>query len=130
MLHSVWDLPWSGTEPVPPVLAGGFFTTEPSGKPLLMNFLYLSFTYFKILQQLFISGLDYINILGLCRSIPANSYSLVPFFLVYLVGFIIIIINNRAAHFACDNYLISGINIGSYRENFVASLRYLGRQLV
>ena len=92
MLHSVWDLLWSGTEPVPPVLAGGFFTTEPPGKPLLMNFLYLSFTYFKILQQLFISRLDYINILGLCRSIPANSYSLVPSFLVYLVGFIIIII--------------------------------------
>ena len=28
------DLPRSGTEPMPPALAGGFFTTEPPGKPL------------------------------------------------------------------------------------------------
>ena len=31
---SLWDLPNSGMEPVPPVLAGGFFTTESPGKPL------------------------------------------------------------------------------------------------
>ena len=29
-----WDLPGPGNEPVSPALAGGFFTTEPSGKPL------------------------------------------------------------------------------------------------
>ena len=29
----MWDFPGSGMEPVSPVLAGGFFTTEPSGKP-------------------------------------------------------------------------------------------------
>ena len=28
-----WDLPGSGIEPVSPTLAGGFFTTEPPGKP-------------------------------------------------------------------------------------------------
>ena len=28
------DLPGPGTEPVSPELAGGFFTTEPPGKPL------------------------------------------------------------------------------------------------
>ena len=27
------DLPKSGTEPASPALAGGFFTTEPAGKP-------------------------------------------------------------------------------------------------
>ena len=27
------NLPGSGTEPVSPALAGGFFTTEPEGKP-------------------------------------------------------------------------------------------------
>ena len=32
-LRVTWDLPRSGTEPVSPVLAGGFFTTEPPGKP-------------------------------------------------------------------------------------------------
>ena len=33
LLHSTWDLPGSGIESVSPALAGGFFTTEPSGKP-------------------------------------------------------------------------------------------------
>ena len=33
MLHSTWDLPGSGIEAVSPALAGGFFTTEPQGKP-------------------------------------------------------------------------------------------------
>ena len=31
--HGMWDLPGSGTEPISPALAGGFFTNEPSGKP-------------------------------------------------------------------------------------------------
>ena len=30
----MWDLPGPGIEPVPLALAGGFFTTEPPGKPL------------------------------------------------------------------------------------------------
>ena len=30
---STWGLPGSGIEPVSPVLAGGFLTTEPTGKP-------------------------------------------------------------------------------------------------
>ena len=30
------DLPDPGTEPVSPALAGGFFTTEPPGKPMLL----------------------------------------------------------------------------------------------
>ena len=29
----MWDFPRSGMEPVSPALAGGFFTTEPPGKP-------------------------------------------------------------------------------------------------
>ena len=29
----MWNLPRSGIEPMSPALAGGFFTTEPSGKP-------------------------------------------------------------------------------------------------
>ena len=31
------DLPDPGIEPSSPVLAGGFFTTEPPGKPLCLN---------------------------------------------------------------------------------------------
>ena len=33
LLQDTWDLPRPGIEPVPPALAGGFFTTEPPGKP-------------------------------------------------------------------------------------------------
>ena len=31
------DLPDPGTEPVSPALAGGFFTTEPPGKPKIIG---------------------------------------------------------------------------------------------
>ena len=31
--YAMWDLSRSGIEPVSPVLAGGFFTTQPPGKP-------------------------------------------------------------------------------------------------
>ena len=40
LLLSMWDLPGLGTEPVSPAL-GGFFTTEPPGKPL-KSFFFLS----------------------------------------------------------------------------------------
>ena len=33
LLHSMWDLPGPGIEPVSPALAGRFLTTEPPGKP-------------------------------------------------------------------------------------------------
>ena len=33
MLCHMWDLPGPGIKPVYPALAGGFFTTEPPGKP-------------------------------------------------------------------------------------------------
>ena len=33
LVHSMWDPPGSRTEPVSPSLAGGFFITEPPGKP-------------------------------------------------------------------------------------------------
>ena len=35
----IWNLPWSGMEPMSPALTGGFFTTEPPGKPLKINLL-------------------------------------------------------------------------------------------
>ena len=34
LLRSMWELPGPGIEPVSPVLAGGFFITEPPGKPI------------------------------------------------------------------------------------------------
>ena len=33
LLHGLWDIPGSGIEPISSALAGGFFTTEPPGKP-------------------------------------------------------------------------------------------------
>ena len=33
LLLPTWDLPAPGIEPMSPALAGGFFTTEPPGKP-------------------------------------------------------------------------------------------------
>ena len=33
LLHSMWDLPDPGIEPLSRASAGGFFTTEPPGKP-------------------------------------------------------------------------------------------------
>jgi len=35
-IPSMWDLPGSGIEPVASALAGGFFTTEPPGKPYVL----------------------------------------------------------------------------------------------
>ena len=34
----MWDLPGSGIEPASPALAGGFLSTELSGKPNIMHF--------------------------------------------------------------------------------------------
>ena len=36
LLHDTWDLPGPGTEPMSSALAGGFFTTEPPGKSLIL----------------------------------------------------------------------------------------------
>ena len=33
LLRGLWDLPGPGMEPASPALVGGFFTTEPPGKP-------------------------------------------------------------------------------------------------
>ena len=40
LLHGMRDLPRSGIEPVSPVLAGGFFTTESPGEPHLFFLFY------------------------------------------------------------------------------------------
>ena len=38
LLHSMWDLPRPGLEPMSPALAGRFSTTAPPGKPLCLFF--------------------------------------------------------------------------------------------
>ena len=38
LLHSMWDLPGPGREPVSPALAGGFLATAPPGKSLYLAF--------------------------------------------------------------------------------------------
>ena len=39
------DLPNPGTEPLSPALAGGFFTTEPSGKPCVYVYTHILHIY-------------------------------------------------------------------------------------
>ena len=41
LLCGTWDLPRLGIKPVSPALAGGFFTTEPPGKPVSGTVLFL-----------------------------------------------------------------------------------------
>ena len=36
LLHGMWDLPGPGLKPVSPALAGGFLTTVPPWKPLIV----------------------------------------------------------------------------------------------
>ena len=38
LVRGKWDLPGPGIEPVSPALAGGFFTTETPGSPILNDF--------------------------------------------------------------------------------------------
>ena len=45
LLRGMWDLPGSGIELVSLALAGGFFTTEPPGKPRI-NFFFFRIKYF------------------------------------------------------------------------------------
>ena len=39
--HGMWDLPGPGFEPVCPALAGGFSTTDPAGKSLILFYVVL-----------------------------------------------------------------------------------------
>ena len=41
----MWDLPGLGIKLVSPVLAGGFFTTEPPGKPPMMIAYFILYFY-------------------------------------------------------------------------------------
>ena len=46
LLRSMWDLSGPGLEPMSPILAGGFLTTAPPGKPGIL-YLLTSLTYFS-----------------------------------------------------------------------------------
>ena len=48
----MWDLPGPGMEPVSPALGGGFFTTEPPGKPRKGLVLYIGNGSIRIELQL------------------------------------------------------------------------------
>ena len=49
MLLGTWNLPTSGIKPMFPGLAGGFFTTEPTGKPL--DFFLFLFFFFNLFES-------------------------------------------------------------------------------
>ena len=45
LLQGMWHLPGPGIKPVSPALTGGFFTTEPPGKPFIYLFLKILLEY-------------------------------------------------------------------------------------
>ena len=51
LLHSIWDLPRPGIEPMSPALEGGFFTTEPPGKPLYVFEVEIQLIYIIVLRM-------------------------------------------------------------------------------
>ena len=52
LLRGMWDLPRPGLEPVSPALAGGFSTTTPPGKPLIVVLICISLIISDV-EQLF-----------------------------------------------------------------------------
>ena len=59
LFHGMWDFPRPGIEPTSLALAGGFFTTEPPGKPVvkcfnedfvLLIFFFLLYSWLKIVR--------------------------------------------------------------------------------
>lgn len=46
----MWDFPESEIEPVSPALTGGFFTTEPLGKPQIL-YSYLKSNHYIIVEE-------------------------------------------------------------------------------
>ena len=79
LLHCMWDLPGSGIELKFPALVGGFFTTEPPGKPQECIFLYQFVKSFSLLFQLFIIYQQNINIKihQLVSSLPLYIFSFI-----------------------------------------------------
>ena len=47
MFQDIWDLPRSSVEPTSHALAGGFFTTEPAGKPWKLDLFFFFLMAFK-----------------------------------------------------------------------------------
>ena len=45
LLQGMWNRPGPGIKPVSPALTGGFFTTEPPGKPFIYLFLKILLEY-------------------------------------------------------------------------------------
>ena len=46
LLNGMWDLPGPGIEPMFPALTGGFLTSVPPGKSLLLFVIFTSLLYF------------------------------------------------------------------------------------
>ena len=63
----MWDHPGPGIEPKSPSLAGGFFTTEPPGKPYFIYFLKIT-----LILKIFKLHLDFPSGPGV-KNLPANA---------------------------------------------------------
>ena len=80
LLYSTWDLPGPGMEPTSPSLAGGFFTTEPPGKPWMLSFKpAFSLSSFTFSKRLFSS-----SSLSAVRVVSSTYLRLLKFLLAFL----------------------------------------------
>ena len=68
LFHGMWDFPRPGIEPTSLALAGGFFTTEPPGKPVVKcfneDFVLLIF-FFYCIVDLKLSGWFFFHVIVL-----------------------------------------------------------------
>ena len=96
LLHSMWDLPRPGLEPVSPALAGRLSTTAPPGKPLNWFNIFSSF----LLLHFFLSKFLYCLIFFVLK-ITSFYFFFFNLFIIYLL----FIFGCVGSSFLCEGFL-------------------------
>ena len=125
LLHGMWDLPGSGIHPLPPAVAGGFFTTEPprkSSKQPLICFLSLSISLHVL--KFHINGNTVYTLRlwwGALVFFPVNITTIFPFICAVSVSSYIAEWYSNGTQFYLSKYLLIDILVVS---GFVVSGYY------